>query len=515
MQTYRFRTLLLFVICFSLCRGAMASSVVQSEFEMLLPRSFQQNLIEQEWRTLQSHEFKFSWMLPDQTFDTPDVKVLLAGLKLDLSTRLERPDIGSGGETVLLQSRGLEADLSVQSIAIDQWITREVGGVIGRFRVQAKCEDVQLHMKPGKALLTMQLSPVFDGALLRARVDDANLTWTPDAWEIVTLNCTGAEGFDDVVRAEIYKRTGDASIVTSQKATLMEYVRGYVSSHTLDLSKSRRLITARPDILVSMQVTDFSGTKVNAVLRGVVRVEFTRQRTGDSVFVRLSGKRLSSSSTAVIRVPEDLFLAVAKQLYAGNTWTDKIYSNEISGFQSLMQSRFAQFFVWRELIKYPKSSKFLFEVYSPKDVSVTGKNLSYDVKAPLFSKMSAPREGELVPFMNFSVPMSSKVNLTLNNSVVKAKFSNVSLGLQEQWDPSYVAKYSPSRVFAREKIRQRIQRSVQGFTVNYALPSIPVSDETALVIQKAAPNKSGDLILYLQETSTSPKPKDALPTAAQ
>ena len=195
MQIHRFRLLLLALICFFLSRVVFASSVVQTEFEMLLPRSFQQDLIEKEWDTLQKQEFKLNWALPDQTFDTPDVKVFMTGLKLDLNTRLQKPNIGGSGETVLLESRGLESNLFIQSVAIDQYIERDIGGVIGRFRVQAKCEGVNLHLKPGKATLTMQLSRVFDGAILRAQVDDANLTWTPDAWEITAMKCSGAEGF--------------------------------------------------------------------------------------------------------------------------------------------------------------------------------------------------------------------------------------------------------------------------------------------------------------------------------
>ncbi|MBS1972492.1 MAG: hypothetical protein JSU04_19455 [Bdellovibrionales bacterium] len=507
MQIHRFRLLLLALICFFLSRVVFASSVVQTEFEMLLPRSFQQDLIEKEWDTLQKQEFKLNWALPDQTFDTPDVKVFMTGLKLDLNTRLQKPNIGGSGETVLLESRGLESNLFIQSVAIDQYIERDIGGVIGRFRVQAKCEGVNLHLKPGKATLTMQLSPVFDGAILRAQVDDANLTWTPDAWEITAMKCSGAEGFEDIVRDEIHQRTGDASIVTSQKATLMQYVRDYVGSHSLDLSKPRSLITARPDIKVSMSVTDFSGTEKNAVVHGLFRVEFTRLKSNDQKNLRLSKDSLGSNSSPVIRVPEDFVLEVAKQAYAGNTWSEKVYSTDIPGFQTLMKSRFTQFFVWRELMDYPKSAKFLFEVYSPKNISISGAHLSYDVKAPLYAKMYAPRAGESVPFMNFSVPLTSNVKLSLNDGKIAAKFTDVTLGLQESWDPSYVAKYSPSKTFATETIRKRIQSAAQGASLNYTLPSIPVADDVSLLVQKVQSTKDGDLVLYLKMPSSGPTPK--------
>ncbi len=508
MQIRRFRFLFLALVIFFLSRVVFANAVVQTEFEMLLPRSFQQDLVEQEWDTLQKQEFKLNWELPDQTLDTPDVKVFMTGLKLDLKTRLQKPNIGDGGETVALASRGLDAGLFIQAVAIDQYIQREVGGVVGRFRVQAKCEGVNLHLKPGQATLTMQLSPVFDGAILRAQVDDANLTWTSDAWEITTMKCSGAEGFEDVVRNEIRQRTGDATIVTSQKTTLMRYVRNYVNSYSLNLSKPRSLITARPDIKVSMSVTDFTGTKKMAVARGIFRVEFTRLKSHGEVSLRLSKGAFGENQSATIRVPESFIIAVAKQAYAGNTWAEKVYSRDIPGFQTLMTSRFTQFFVWRDLMSYPKDAKFLFELYSPENIRLTGKRLSYDVNVPLYAKMSAPRSGGYVPFMNFSVPMTSKVNLSLDNGKFSAKFTSVGLGLQAEWDPGYVAKYAPSKTFAASAIRKRIQSAVQGATLHYTLPVIPVASGVSLLVQKVQSTNGGDLVLSLkQPVHATPAPK--------
>lgn len=494
------------VLFFSACL-VHANSVVQTEFEMLLPRSFQQNLIEKVWENLQRDEFHFNWSLPDQTYDTPDVKVLLSGLHLDVKTKLQRPQLGSEGESVLLESRGLEANLTLDSVSIDQYIEREIGGVIGRFRIQARCENVNLHMKPGKAVLTMKLSPVFDRSLLRAQVDDANLSWTPDAWEVGALNCTGAQGFDDIIKEEIAKMTGDASIVTSQKAKLMEFVREYVSSKSLDLSTPRNLVTSRPDIQVSLRVTNFSGTESNAVVRGLLRVVFTQTRSTEQVNLQLGTGGLGSSQTPVLRIPESFVLAVAKQAYAGNSWVERVSSDEIPGFSTLMKSRLTQFFVWRELMNFSKSAKFLFDVYSPKNISVTGRQLSYDVKAPLYAKMYAPKSGKYVPFMNFTVPLESKVKLSLNNGKITSKFTNVALEINEQWDPDYVAKYNPSKKFASSKIESRILSAAEGKTLSYTLPAIPVSDDISLILQRAQSIKDGDLLLYLTEPGAVPAAK--------
>jgi len=508
MQIYRFRNILSAFFCFFFSHFVFAISVVQTEFEMLLPRSFQQNLIEQEWDTLQKEVFHLTMPIADQTYDTPDVKVFLTGLQIDVQSKLEKPGIGSEGESILLRSRKLEGSLHIQTVNIDQWIEREVGGVIGRFRVQARCDGVVVGLKPGKAALTMKLSPVFDGAVLRANVDDANLTWDQDAWEITALQCSGAQGLDEIIKQEVLKLTSDPKIVAEKKDLLMQYVRDYVSAKSLDLSKPRTLVTARPDIKMSMSITDFTGTEANARVRGLLRADFTRDKSNEEVNLKLGNGSIGSGNTAMLRVPEEFVLAVAKKAYAGNSWVEKVYSTNIPGFSALTKSRFTQFFVWRALMDYPKTAKFLFEVYSPKNISMTGSNLTYDVKAPLYAKMYAPKNGDYIPFMNFYAPLTSKVKLSLSKGIATAKFTNFDMDLKEGWDPSYVAKYYPNKTFDGETIRKHIVQAAEGKSLSYTIPTIPVADDVSLKVQKVQSLKGGDLVLYLKMPSKSaPTPK--------
>jgi hypothetical protein len=500
MQMSQFRNLIMTLICFFSGRTVFANSVVETEFEMLLPRPFQQNIIEQEWQTLQKNEFKMNWALPDRVYDTPDVKVLLSGLQLNLKTKLQRPNVNPEGESIILDSRDLEADLNIQAVAIDQYIEREIGGVIGRFRIQARCEGVQLHLKTGKGAFAMKLSPVFEGSLIRAHVDDVKLSWTADAWSIKEMKCTGAQGFDEVIKEEVLKLSGDSSVVEQQKAALMEYVQKYVSEQSIDLAKPRDLASARRDIKVSMRISDFVGSEKQAVVHGVFRIEFTKLHQNE-LFLKLSKPSIevNPSTSALIRVPEEFVLTVAKQAFGASSWLKRIYSSQIPGFKSLMQSRFNQFFVWRELITFPQSTEFLFDVYSPKNIEVSGKNLKYQVKAFLQAQMYAPKNGKYIPFMDFTSPFASQVQLSLVQGKVQAKFSDVSLHLQEHWDSSYLGRYDPYRTFDGSTISKRIQKSAEGSATSYALPKIPLTDNLLLQLQKVQKSSQGtDLVFYLK-----------------
>lgn len=501
MQISRFRILPLFVISLLITRPVFAASLVESEFELLLPRQFQQNLIDQYWESLQKEEFKFSWNIPDQSYEAPDVNVDLAGLRLDISSRLEKPAIAPGGDTVILQSRELMANFHLNSISIDQYIEREIGGVIGRFRIQAKCEDVNVSLKPGQGVFRMSLTPVFSGSLVSARVNSVDLSWTPDGWSVGELKCTGAQGFDDIIRSEIQKLVGDPSLVEKYKGTLLEYVQNYVQGRSIDIATTRTLTAIRPDIQTTLRITGLVGATVNTILRGTVRVEFSKTEEQDRVFLKLSDLDFAAtvSTGAVLRLPDEFLPSIAKEAFRAGTFIGRFSSKQLPGFETLMRSRIAQLLVWPELTKFSKSAEFLFDVRTTKDLSLKGKDLKYKVQTKLHAQMYAPKKGRYVRFMDFAIPLRSEVQLSVSDGKMSAKFGKVKLDLIHSWEDCYENKYCPYRRFAREKIGDRIEDSLEGARPSFALPPIPVTDTLSLRVQRveSSPEKN-DLYIYLK-----------------
>lgn len=498
MQTSRIKILLAIAISFFMAQTSVATSVVDSEFEMAVPRSFQQSLIDRLWDSLQRDVFHFDWTFDDQTYETPDVTVLLKGIRLNLNSRLQKPAVDTGGDSVILQSRGLEATLSIDSVSIDQWIEREVGGVIGRFRIQARCEGVSLRMLPGKALFEMRLRPVFEGGRVRAKVEDISLNWLKDGWSVNALNCTGAAGFENIIREEILKQVSDSAMVNKYKDAMIEYVQDYVSRQSFDFSGSRSLGDIRPDIHASLRVTNFEGQRENALLRGTIRIVFDKSDEAD-VDLSLTGKSLGGISQAALRVPEDIVPAISRRAFGAGSWMKRISSKDIPGFSVLTKSRFVEFFVWRELIRYPRSAEFLFDVTNAKPLTLSGQDLKYKVKNTLTSQMYAPRDGKYVPFMDFTIPVSTDLGVTIADGKVTAKFTNVEIDLKYAWDPEYLEKYHPYKTFAKDKILENVRSGIRkGTQFSFTLPEIPVSSDLKLRIQKVLPHPSSrDLIIYL------------------
>ncbi|WP_413576169.1 hypothetical protein ACLVWU_17440 [Bdellovibrio sp. HCB290] len=495
------RSLFVFA-AFLFSQQAFSSAVVESEFELVLPKQFQENLIEEKWKSLENQEFQANWQFPDQTVEAANgVQVQLKGISISLKTELEKPSLGSSQTQVILNSKDLSAQMTIAAISVDQWIEQTVGGITGRFHLVADCPNVVLNMKSGMGSFSVSVNPKVGSNQAGGAVQDVSLSWLKDAWSAGAIECTGAEGFADIVNQQITQISADsAAFVNPKKELILSYLNGYIGKWSFDFSKPRQLVSSRDDINISMMVDSFDDANPErALAKGRVIVEFTRAPQSETTKLELAKGDVNygTSGQAMIRLPAGFAKEMISRGYAANSWVHQFYSSQISGFSSVMNSRFMQFFVWPELMDYPKSSNFLFNVYSNKDPKISGSGLKYQLSVNLYSQMKAPKNSKYIPFMNFTVPFSSGISLGISDSKAAVKFTGTSLDLRYAWDPSYVKSFSPRTRFASSTIEGKILGAIAGKTFNVTLPAIPLTEGVSLKIKKATSLSNSDLLLQL------------------
>jgi hypothetical protein len=249
-----------------------------------------------------------------------------------------------------------------------------------------------------------------------------------------------------------------------------------------------------------MTVQNFDQNNADGMLaKGVFRIEFTKSTSNTTKNLTFSTKdsAFKVGSSALLRLPAAFAKEVMMQAYSANSWVQKLTSNQLPGFSSVMGSRFVQFFIWPELMNYSKSAVFNFNVYSNKDIQVTGTGTKYQVKATLLSQMLAPQGKSYVPFMYFTLPFSSNIGLTVKSGTLSSAFTSTSLGMSYQWDPTYINKYLSNDRFDSSTIQSKIQNAISGQTMNVTLPTFPLSEGLDLKVQGASSVSNGDLELQL------------------
>ncbi|KHD88903.1 MAG: hypothetical protein OM95_06490 [Bdellovibrio sp. ArHS] len=473
---------------------------MNSEFQLALPRQFQENLIAKKWETLVNQEFQGNWQFPDQEIAAQDVPVKIKNISLKVLTHLEKPALQPQQTSLLLMSKDLKAQLVIGEVSVDHIVERVVGGIVGRFRVQASCKNVSLIMKPGQGSMSLALRPSVGANTASAVVQEVRVAWAPGSWNSEGIHCEGVEGFADLLKTEIDKMANDSeSFIQPKKDLIKKYVESYLQDLKLDFSSPRQLIVSRPDIRVLMKVDQYTDQgEAGALVQGHLQIEFLKSPDEEVTNLTLSpGSMVGGGAEAQILLPKDFVKQVLAKAYSANAWLHQITSDKLPGFSSLMNSRFLQFFVWPALRDYAKSTKFLFEVYSNKDMEIQGAGLQYQVKANMYSRMRAPRSGAYVPFVNWSVPLNSKINLQIANGKASATFINPTLGLTPYYDASYVAKYSPNRRILYGTIRDKVLAGIWGKTLSFEIPQLPLMEGVSLKVKKVLAPANQDLILQL------------------
>ncbi|UXR63545.1 hypothetical protein EZJ49_10705 [Bdellovibrio bacteriovorus] len=448
-----------------------------------------------------TEKFEANWQFPDQRLVSQEIPVDIKGLSLQMKTQLQKPSLGSAESTLELTSRDLAAQLHIAEVSVDHVIEKNVGGIIGRFRVQAVCKDIVLNLGKNQGQFKVVVTPQVSGAQAATTVNAVDLSWNPGGWDYNSeFLCTGAEGFDSILRAEVEKIINDsASFIEPQHDLLKKYVQDYLKNVTLDFSAPRKLVLARPDIDVVMKVQDFTDFGEEGLrAKGVFEITFARIQDSSRTVLKLDGdSEVKSADMASLRLPKDFIKVILSEAYRANTWLHQVNSSQLPGFSTVMNSRFVQFFVWPALMSFSKSAKFIFDVYSNKDVSISGQGLQYQVKSQMYARMQAPKSGAYVPFMNFSLPFSSKIDVKVSQGKAQAKFVNPTLGMSASFDSGYVARYSPSRRFSTSTIRDKIVGGLWGQTISMSIPKVPVAEGLSLQVKKLLTTKSADLVLQV------------------
>ena len=494
------RNLSVGLVTFLISLHAFSFSQINSEFELVIPRQFQEHLIDNGWETFMGKEFQGNWQFSDQQMVSQGVPVQLKGVNLNMRTYLQKPTLGNIGSLVSVVSKNLQAQVHISEVSVDHVIEKEVGGIIGRFRVQALCKDVVLNLTPGLGEFSVSVNPSVGSTSAKVEVKDVNLQWSAGAWKVSALSCTGVQGFEGLITEAVEAISNDSqSFVSSQKENLKKYVSDAIQGTSYDFSKARTLIVSRPDIQVVMMIDDYRDLGEQGIrARGHLEVSFLKAPDKEVQNLKLlKGEDGVSEKQAFLRLPKDFIKEMAMQAYSANSWMHQVDSTSIPGFATLMRSRFYQFFVWPALMSFPKHSKFTFDVFSNKNVEIQGEGLNYRIKAPIFARMNAPKGDQMVPFMNFSSYIDSKISMKLTGGKLLTTMTSPALSLNSQWDANFLSKYSPSKRFSSSLIRDYALEAVAGKTMTLDIPEIPLADALKLKVSGFTAPAGQDVTLFL------------------
>ena len=475
------------------CTPVWAGSTVTTPFQALVPHIQLQDILQV---SVGSKPISGSTTLPiaDMNYTSP-YTVKISGINLKINYAFPTPEVSQG--IWKYKSEKMSAELAVQRIYVYKETAVHFGGVTTIIRVEVQCDNVKLNLPEGES--TVQASTQVD--LSRGNpailLQDFTASWTPGAWKVSNLVCTGPKGSDKLVSKAIDEKLHQ---IDPYLETIREQIKKEIANQLrppLNLS-----IKMAEDVSMRVQLNAFELRKdTQTTVSGTAQILFAN--VNDEAGCQLTRKKPKSQTPpawtdeeTAIALPLDSVRAIVTCLHKNNNLHFSFNSTNIKPFRDLQHDGMQKAWVWPDLNHFSEDDIFDFELETADVPSFTNARASeqphtmaLDGDLPVLVHMLAPKGEDYIPYLHIYTDLNAPVLWTMADGEMRVLFaSSLPLQILSRWDPDYLLKYATDQNIWWEKITDALRRFLTETGLSVLLPVIPVSSAITL-----SP-KDGDLV---------------------
>lgn len=475
---------------------AQAAWIVRSDFQLQLSESLFDRIIEDFWQSLQGQQ---NLPIADMVITPHGIPIRISGIRAEVNYSFPLPQrVDSRTRQWVLESSNLGGKLYVNHISATQTIIRVIDGITIRIPIQADCRNVVLSLPQGSTKIRAKVSAEVKDNQVQLSMPEYDADWTANAWEVESLQCSGIEGLDTIVKEEALKALSSFQNFDAEvRQAIAENFDKWSKDASLLLLSNKQLPSGKDYVNIFYEPEFAVENNAGLLLSGEIRFEYPYIAPGQIIEqvhkMKASTKPVLASNTQKEAVPELLLpFAAVRALMMGEYFAGKLEyslrSYEIPAFQEFMQSRWKQFWAFPELMRYDTNTTFAFQFLPlgppsfDREVSAPGNAVQGDLTLPLSVRMFAPQKGKYRPMVEFRTLVTgpTKLKLLKNGKIdfrLTAKESPITYG----WSNSYVKNYKPSKSIAVDAIADAVREglSTDGMTLDF--PPLLVGKSLQLV----------------------------------
>jgi hypothetical protein len=465
--------------------------IVNSQFQLRLNEGLFDKLIEDFWQSLQGEQ---QIDIGSFTVTPGGIPIRIEGVSAKVNYAFSLPQrVDERTREWEIHSENLGATLHIDKISATQIVEREVDGIIIRVRLQADCNNVTLKLPQGLTQVSARIRAEVAQNQVKLSLPAYDASWAQGAWQVESMQCTGVEGFDQIVKGEALKALSSFQNFDAEvHEALTRNFAQWSKDASLLLLSEQELPSGKDYLKVYYRPQTAAESENGLLLTGDLRFEYpyvSPDQTIEQSYTLKQGE-LQATANPELLLPFDTVRALMMGEYFAGQLEYSLYSTEIPAFTDFMQSRWQQFWAFPELQSYPKDTKFAFQFLplgppSLQNEKAGGSNtVNADLTLPLSVRMFAPLDGKLRPMVEFRTYISGPSSLKiLPNGKIEFHLSTQAYPVTYAWAQSYVSKYSPTQRIAIDTISGKVRSALssEGFTL--AIPSFTVGRQLQLVPQ--------------------------------
>lgn len=475
---------------------SFSESIVEAEYVSLIPQKYIFNEVDQ---FLKKELKDIQWSLPLLAFgQNPPIE--LKGLHFRISPRLIQSSVSLINPNVMvIELTDNEIQMQINSLEIDHIYNQQVGGVKARLHLQARCEGLDLKIIDLQSQIKFNMQAVSKDNLLQIQSTGIFVDIKQPRIEFSSLRCEGVQGFDDYIQQtvkEYLSRPDRIHELLNQWA--LSFLNQKLQSLAFNWQQPRVLLNS-DDLEIQLKpfylAPSFQGNWMN---KGHMEFKFKKRNFPNQFIPFSAAVPFNKSSQPVLMFPDEVLPQLMKLYLLPKQWMTSGTTQEISGFKKLMKSRWAQLFVWADLLNFSKKSVFFYRsTVSEESVVSLNSDASLNIKNQFLVSLFAPKKGEYIPYVNFKIPFQSKIDFKILNNSLQIKTEETQLKLKYQWDESYCELPGTCGSISKSTLSEALKEFLKSNLFQMPLPEWKLyKDSQPIVLNQIlhdSPNKTFNL----------------------
>jgi hypothetical protein len=484
--------------------AAQGAWIVKSEFQLHLSEKLFDEIIADFWQSLQGKQ-----IIPIDNFviSPAGIPIRLSGIRAEVNYSFPLPKRVAGQTREWeLSSDNLSGRLVVDHISATQTIVREENGIIIEIPLRADCYNVALTLPAGSTRVNARIKADIVDNQVKLSLPQYEADWLPNSWQVESMNCSGLEGLEAVVKSEALKALSSFQNFDAEVRTaLTENFETWSKDASLLLLSEREIPSYKDYLKIFYEPISAEEVGTGLLLRGEMRFEYPYVAPGQEIvheyFLKPTQKKNPTAAPQLL-IPFETVRSLMMGEYFVGKLEHSLRSTEIPAFTNFMKSRWQQFWAWPELMNYPANAKFAFQFLPMGPPSFTnekaGKNnsISGNLDMPLSVRMFARQNGQFTPMVEFRTMVAGPTTLTLlRGGKIELQLMAEEYPVTYQWAEKYLRTYNPSTRVAADTIAEQVRNTLrtEGFTM--ALPALSVGKNLRLLPEKWNLENGGNLRL--------------------
>jgi len=461
---------------------------IKHEISLFIPLSFVEKNVEKKFDNGQQN-FNKTIVRNNISITADEIPILIQQIKIDISGPIKMNNYE-------LSSK-LNVVAHVDAIQIHQQVSKIISGIPVNIHVDIDCQPFLIT----NDALDMQSLWSFTNLNnhLNAEIKNISLA-TKNPWNVSNIQCTGSSGVGDLITQKIREKLASIDIYKDLIATeLQSNINSLLNDSLVELRKTQNIQAVSDKVL----------TLVNEIPLydiGFVFIYTSQENTVDNALIQTKIKDETKSflqnknyQNPVAIIDQNDFTNLITNQLTGKTIEKDLQS--FPGFQSLMKSRFKQFFAWPDLMNYAKNTSFptiskLSKLSELKIDNWSGSSGSGHLSAQIDSKVMSQRSNKPYVYLRASSNYQGQFFYQIVNGNIQIQSNLVGFKNNLAMDSQYIKQFRARSKIPVQIINSSLQDSLKQLMTSYQLPKLKGS--TVNYQTTTIDENTGDLFIQME-----------------